>query len=65
MLERLLAQLPDEYRTVLVLRDIKGLDTRQAAEHLATSEGAVKTRLHRARAAMRTLLEQAMPGDDT
>ncbi len=60
MLERLLADLPDEYRTVLVLRDIEGLDTRQTAEHLQTSEGAVKTRLHRARAAMRTLLEQAM-----
>ncbi len=65
LLERLLAELPDEYRTVLVLRDIEGLDTRQTAEHLATSEGAVKTRLHRARAAMRTLLEQAMLGDDT
>ncbi len=60
LLERLLAEIPDEDRTVLVLRDIEGLDTRQTAEHLATSEGAVKTRLHRARAAMRTLLEQAM-----
>ena len=65
MLERLLADLPDDYRTVLVLRDIAGLDTRQTAEHLQTSEGAVKTRLHRARAALRTLLEQAMLGDDT
>ncbi len=64
MLERLLAELPDEYRTVLVLRDIEGLDTRQTAEHLATSEGAVKTRLHRARAAMRTLLERTMLQSD-
>ncbi len=64
LLERLLAEIPDEYRTVLVLRDIEGLDTRQTAEHLATSEGAVKTRLHRARAAMRSLLERTMLDSD-
>lgn len=49
--------LPDDYRTVLVLRDIEGLDTEAAAEALEITPGAVKTRLHRARQALRTLLE--------
>ena len=50
-------QLPDAYRTVLFLRDIAELDTDQTAEWLGTTPGAVKTRLHRARQALRSLLE--------
>jgi RNA polymerase sigma-70 factor (ECF subfamily) len=53
-------QLPDDYRTVLLLRDIEEMDTEQAAQALGISEGAVKTRLHRARQALRTLLEPHM-----
>ena len=49
-------QLPDIYRTVLLLRDIEELDTAQAALTLGVSEGVVKVRLHRARAALRKLL---------
>jgi len=50
-------QLPDSYRTVLLLRDIEELDTEQTAKRLNTSIANVKTRLHRARQALRTLLE--------
>ena len=50
-------QLPDDYRTILLLRDIDELDTDQTAELLGISVPAVKTRLHRARQALRTLLE--------
>jgi RNA polymerase sigma-70 factor (ECF subfamily) len=50
-------RLPDPYRTVLLLRDIEGLDTEQTAQQLGISAGAVKIRLHRARQALRTLLE--------
>lgn len=50
-------QLPQPYRTVLLLRDIEELDTEQTARQLGISPGAVKTRLHRARQALRTLLE--------
>jgi RNA polymerase sigma-70 factor (ECF subfamily) len=53
-------QLPEDYRTVLVLRDIEELDTEQTAAVLALSPGAVKTRLHRARQALRELLDTAM-----
>jgi RNA polymerase sigma-70 factor (ECF subfamily) len=50
-------ELPDDSRTILLLRDIDELDTEQAAELLGISVPAVKTRLHRARQALRTLLE--------
>lgn len=55
-------QLPDSYRNVLLLRDIEGLDTSQTAEVLGQNDGVVKTRLHRARQALRTLLEPYVIG---
>jgi len=48
--------LPEGYRTVLVLRDIEGLDTEESAKVLGLSVNATKIRLHRARQALRTLL---------
>jgi RNA polymerase sigma-70 factor (ECF subfamily) len=56
-------ELPEPYREVLLLRDIEELDTEQTAEHLGINPGAVKTRLHRARQALRTLLERMVLGD--
>ena len=51
-------ELPESHRTVLVLRDIEELDTAEVAELLGISAGAVKTRLHRARQALRGLLDR-------
>lgn len=51
-------RLPDIYRTVLILRDIEGFDTEQTAEALDLSIPAVKTRLHRARQALKGLLDR-------
>lgn len=42
--------LPAIYRNVILLRDIEEMDVRETANALAISEGAVKVRLHRARA---------------
>jgi len=56
LVRRLIDQLPDNYRTVLMLRDIEGLDTEEAATMLGLSTNAVKIRLHRARQALRTML---------
>jgi RNA polymerase sigma-70 factor (ECF subfamily) len=53
MLTRALRRLPLDYRAPLVLRDIEGLSTAQAAEILCISEAALKSRLHRARAMLR------------
>ncbi|WP_300033682.1 sigma-70 family RNA polymerase sigma factor [uncultured Roseobacter sp.] len=50
--------LPEDYRIVVCLRDIEGLSTREVSDHLGLSETNVKVRLHRARAALRTLLEE-------
>lgn len=50
-------RLPENYRTVLMLRDIEELDTQQTAEALGIDPNAVKVRLHRARQALRTLLD--------
>lgn len=50
-------QLPDAYRTVIQLRDLEGLSTEETAVRLGTNCGAVKTRLHRARQALKTILE--------
>jgi RNA polymerase sigma-70 factor (ECF subfamily) len=50
-------RLPESYRTVLLLRDIEELDTEEAARLLGISPNAVKIRLHRARQALRTLLD--------
>ncbi len=50
-------QLPESYRTVLLLRDIEELDTQETARLLELSPNAVKIRLHRARQALRGLLD--------
>jgi len=50
-------RLPDDYRKVLMLRDIEELSTDEAATALGAAPGTVKTRLHRARQALRGLLE--------
>jgi RNA polymerase sigma-70 factor (ECF subfamily) len=50
-------RLPEQFRTVLVLRDIEGLETGEAAELLGMKPEALKTRLHRARQALRGLLD--------
>ena len=55
-----LERLPDAYRTVLLLRDIEELDTDETATMLGITPQAVKTRLHRARQALRTLLEREL-----
>lgn len=53
-------RLPESHRTVLLLRDVEELDTAEAAELLGVSANAVKIRLHRARQALRTMLDPAL-----
>jgi RNA polymerase sigma-70 factor, ECF subfamily len=56
-LEHALAQLPAEWRAAVVLRDIEGLSTREAAEIVGARPAAFKSRLHRGRMQLRALLE--------
>lgn len=57
LVRRKIEELPAGYRDIIVLRDIEELDTSDAARLLDLSENAAKTRLHRARQALRTLLD--------
>ncbi len=51
-------KLPDSYRAVLICRDIEEMDTAETAKALGLSAENVKTRLHRARQALKTLIER-------
>ena len=53
-------QLPETYRIVLLLRDIEEMSTEETAAVLGITQNAVKIRLHRARQALRALLDQHM-----
>lgn len=53
-------ELPENYRTVLLLRDVQQLSTEDVAEALGDTPNAVKVRLHRARQALKTLLDPYM-----
>ena len=61
LVRQCISKLPEDYRTVLMLRDIEELDTDETAKVLGITPGAVKTRLHRARQALQTLLERKVP----
>jgi RNA polymerase sigma-70 factor (ECF subfamily) len=56
-LEAALDRLPSDWRAAVVLRDIDGLSTRDAAEVVGVREAAFKSRLHRGRMRLRVLLE--------
>ncbi len=55
-LSRAIAALPEEYRQVLVLRDVNGLSYARIGEILGLNEGTVKSRLFRARARLADML---------
>jgi RNA polymerase sigma-70 factor, ECF subfamily len=57
VLERALAELPAEWRAAVVLRDIEGLSTEEAAAVVGVRQAAFKSRLHRGRMQLRALLE--------
>ena len=55
-LETAMQELPANYRSVVLLRDVEGLSTTEAADVLNLSEDVVKQRLHRGRLALRKRL---------
>ncbi|MYV72002.1 RNA polymerase subunit sigma-24, partial [Streptomyces sp. SID2131] len=52
------AALPADQRRVLVMRDVQGLPGRIVASRLGLSTAAMKSRLHRARTAVREALRE-------
>ena len=57
VLEDAVRALPIKYRTALILRDVEGLSTEEAAEVMELGEAAFKSRLHRARLAVRRAVD--------
>ena len=60
MLRAAISELPEIYRSTLLLRDVEELSTEETAEVLGVSTDVVKTRLHRARLAMRQKLDKKL-----
>ncbi|HWQ53526.1 MAG TPA: sigma-70 family RNA polymerase sigma factor [Bryobacteraceae bacterium] len=62
VLRRAMAELPDIYRSVILLRDVEELSTEETAQVLDVTADVVKTRLHRARLAVRKTLDGYLRG---
>jgi len=62
LLRKAIAGLPEIYRNVVLLRDIEEMDVRETAAALGIREGAVKVRLHRARALLQRELAPRLEG---
>ncbi len=60
---RALHALDDEHRAVIVLRDIEGFDYHEVGAILEIPSGTVKSRLHRARMALRQAIRSSLPGE--
>lgn len=61
ILEGALDELPEHYRAILVMRDVEELSNEEVAEALGESVSTVKSRLHRARMALRETLTRGLP----
>ena len=60
LVRRALDELADEYRTVLILKEIEGLRYDEIAAIVGCPIGTVRSRIHRAREELRGKLERAM-----
>ena len=59
-MERALMKLDDSQRAVIILRDVEGMSYEQIASVLNCELGTVKSRLSRARGALREILEAVL-----
>jgi RNA polymerase sigma-70 factor (ECF subfamily) len=62
LIEHAVANLPDGFRSVFVLREVEGLSIEETAEALGIPPATVKTRLHRARAKLQEALAPEVKG---
>ena len=63
LLESALAELPDGYRSVFMLREVDGLSTAETARLLGITDATVKTRLHRAKGLLQRKLHAVTPAE--
>jgi len=64
LVQRALAQLPEEYRTALVLKEMDDLKYEEIADILGVPLGTVRSRIHRARQELRTRLQWALQAEE-
>lgn len=60
LLSTAVAELPENYRSVLIMREMDGVDTDETARRLHLSRTNVKVRLHRARAMVRARYDKSL-----
>ena len=65
LIEHAIDALPENFRTVFILRAVEGLDVRETAECLDINAATVRTRLFRAQRQLRTLLSRRLQGEST
>jgi len=63
-IERAFESIPESHALIVKLRDVEGYDTKEVAELLEISESNVKVRLHRARSALKKILEPVLKGEE-
>ncbi|MFT3842611.1 MAG: sigma-70 family RNA polymerase sigma factor [Myxococcaceae bacterium] len=64
VLQAAIRALPDDWREVVVLKDVEGLSAEEMAKVLGEDVAAVKSRLHRARLQLRENLDTLLGADD-
>ena len=60
VVKRAIAQIDTDFRQVLILRDVEDMSYEEIASVTGLAEGTVKSRIHRARAQLRALVERAL-----
>ena len=65
LLEHAIDALPENFRTVFMLRAVEGLDVRETAESLEINAATVRTRLFRAQRLLRVELSRRLAGEST
>ena len=65
LLEHAIDALPDNFRTVFMLRAVEGLDVRETADCLGVNSATVRTRLFRAQRLLRAGLSRRLHGEST
>jgi RNA polymerase sigma-70 factor (ECF subfamily) len=64
VIQAAIGTLPDDHREALVLRDVEGLSAEEAAEVAGVEVGALKSRLHRARMALKQRLSAVLETEE-
>lgn len=63
LMRNAISKLLPEYREIIILRDMQGFSIEEAAKILKCAEGTIKSRLHRARSALKVVWQKVFGGN--